>query len=212
MNTVLRVGVLLLFALAVFGSAWYIAFRLRTTLGLRRRWLLRVLVLAALVGSFMSMVPATKSADLVAGLSYVFGGYVLAGYVFLTLAFVLLHVIERAWHLPKAREDSRTIKAVLASLHVKDGLPSVLLQHSPAGAQHAAANGIDLMIAGHTHGGQFFPGTLVAAAMFPFTHGLYHRGPLQVFVSQGAGTYMSRVRLGTSNELNLLRLRPKRSL
>ena len=371
MNTVLRIGVPLLFALAVFGSAWYIAFRVRTTLGLQRRWLLRVLVLAALVGSFMSMVPATKSADLVAGLSYVFGGYFLAGYVFLTLAFVLLHVIERAWHLPKARvgaaalllaagatllsaiwanrfsvveteialpgldrdvvvmqlsdihvghhrgrkylekiveetnrrkpdivlitgdlidseaafvpgeleplarfsapvyyvggnhekyvdaerafalvkkhgvnvlrnqvvetqglqlvgldymnaaedtfdlhpsDDSRTIKSVLAALHLKGNMPSVLMQHSPAGAQYAAATGIDLIVAGHTHAGQFFPGTLVATAAFPFTHGLYHRGPLQVFVSQGAGTYMSRVRLGTSNELNILRLRPKRSL
>ena len=109
-------------------------------------------------------------------------------------------------------DDSRTIKSVLASLHLKDGMPSVLLHHSPAGAQYAAANGIDLMIAGHTHGGQFFPGTLVATAIFPFTHGLYRRGPLQVFVSQGAGTFMSRVRLGTSNELNILRLRPKRSL
>ncbi len=107
-------------------------------------------------------------------------------------------------------DDSRTIKAVLASLRLKNGMPSVLLHHSPAGAQYAAANGIDLMIAGHTHGRQFFPGTLVAAAVFPFTRGLYRRGPLQVFVSQGAGTYMSRVRLGTSNELNVLRLRPTR--
>ena len=103
MNTALRIGVPLLFALAVFGSAWYIAFRLRTSLGLQRRWLLRVLVMAALVGSFMLMMPATKSADLVAGLSYVLGGYLFAGYLFLTLAFILLHVIERAWHLPKAR-------------------------------------------------------------------------------------------------------------
>ena len=63
MNAALRVGVLLLFALALFGSAWYIAFRLRTTFGLQRRWLLRVLVMAALVGWFMLMVPATKSAD-----------------------------------------------------------------------------------------------------------------------------------------------------
>jgi len=63
------------------------------------------------------------------------------------------------------------------------------------------------MIAGHTHGGQFFPGTLVAKVVFPFTHGLHHRGPLQAFVSQGAGTFMSRVRGGTSNESNLLRLR-----
>ena len=369
MNTVLRVGVLLLFALTVFGSAWYTAFRLRTTFGLQRPWLWRVLVLAALVGSFMLMVHATKSPAVVAGLSYVLGGYLFAGYVFLTLAFVFLHIIERAWYLPKARvgaaalllaagatlvgglwannfsvveteialpglgrdviamqlsdihvghhrgrkylerivevtnqrqpdivlitgdlidseaaflpgeleplahfsapvfyvggnheiyvdaertfasvkqygvkalrsqvvethglqlvgldymnadegafdlhpsDDSRTIKSVLASLHLKDAMPSVLLHHSPAGAQYAAAHGIDLMIAGHTHGGQFFPGTLVAMAIFPFTHGLYHRGPLQVFVSQGAGTYLSRVRLGTSNELNILRLRATR--
>jgi hypothetical protein len=101
MNTVLRAGAALLFLLALFSSAWYIAFRLRTTFGLQRRWLLRVLVMAALVGSFMMMVPATKSADLVAGLSYVLGGYLFAGYVFLTLAFVLLHVIEWAWHIPK---------------------------------------------------------------------------------------------------------------
>ena len=94
MNAVLRVGALLLFALAVFGSAWYIAFRLRTTFGLRRRWLLRALVVAALVGWLMLLVPATKSADVVAGLSYILGGYLFAGYVFLTLAFVLLHVIE----------------------------------------------------------------------------------------------------------------------
>ena len=104
MNTVLRLGVLLLFALAVFGSAWYIAFRLRTTFGLQRRWPLRAFVMAALVGSFMLMGLATKSADVAVGLSCNFlGGYVFAGYLFLTLAFVLLHVIERVWHIPKAR-------------------------------------------------------------------------------------------------------------
>ena len=67
----LLVSVLLLFLLACFGSAWYIAFRLRTTFGLQRRWWWRVLVMAALAGSFMLMVPATKSADVVAGLFYV---------------------------------------------------------------------------------------------------------------------------------------------
>jgi uncharacterized protein len=369
MNAMLRVGVLLLFAVAVFGSAWYVAFRLRTTFALEREWLLRILVMATLVASFISMERATKSADVVAGLSYVVGGYLFAGYVFLTLAFGCLQVIERAWRIPNARvgaaalllaagatlvgglwangfsvveteivlpgldrdvvamqlsdihlghhrgraylekiveetnrrrpdivlitgdlidsqaafvpgeldplarfsapvyyvggnhekyvgaerafalvktygvnvlrgqvvethglqlvgldymnadedafdlhpsDDPRTIKSVLASLHMKGGMPSVLLQHSPVGARYAAAHGIDLMIAGHTHRGQFFPGTLIAMAVFPFTHGLYQRGPLQVFVSQGAGTFMSRVRLGTSNELNILRLRPAR--
>jgi hypothetical protein len=108
MNTVLRVGVLLLFALAVFGSVWYIAARLRTTFGLRR-WPLRVLVLAALVAWFILQLPATKSASGLAGLSYVLGGYLFAGYVFLTLAFVVLQVIERAWPIPKARAGAAAL-------------------------------------------------------------------------------------------------------
>ena len=103
MNTVLRVGALLLFAVAAFGSAWYVAFRLRTTLGLEQRWPLRVLVMAALVGAFASMMLATKSAHVVAGLSYVLSGYLFAGYVFLTITFALLQVVEKAWHIPSAR-------------------------------------------------------------------------------------------------------------
>jgi len=99
---------------------------------------------------------------------------------------------EHTFELHPSR-DPRTIKSVLASLHLEEGTPSVLLHHSPTGAQYATAKGIDLMIAGHTHGGQFFPGTLVSRAVFPFTHGLYQRGPLQVFVSQrGGDVHVSR--------------------
>ena len=60
MNAVLRVGVLLLFALALFGSGWYTTSRLRTAFGLQRRWQLGVLVTAALAGWFMLMLPATE--------------------------------------------------------------------------------------------------------------------------------------------------------
>ena len=118
MNTALRVSALLLFALVVFGSAWYVAFRLRTTFGLHWRWLSRVLVMAALVAWFTLMVPATKSADVVAGPSYVLGGYLFAGYVFLTLAFVLLHVIERAWHIPKARAGVAALLLAVGRRHL----------------------------------------------------------------------------------------------
>ena len=119
MNTVLRVGVLLLLSLALFGSGWYIVSRWRTTFGLQRPWLLRVLVMAALVGWFMLMLPATKSADVVAGLSYVLGGYLFAGYVFLTLAFVLLHVIER---------DTRYLRVLIKQQVGERGLRSLNLR------------------------------------------------------------------------------------
>ncbi|QRN95909.1 metallophosphoesterase [Archangium violaceum] len=105
-------------------------------------------------------------------------------------------------------DDKRTIKSVLPGIPLRSDVPSVLMHHSPVGARYAAAAGIDLMVSGHTHGGQVFPFTLLAALIFPFNRGLDHQDETQVFVSQGAGTFMARVRVGTSNELNLLRLKP----
>jgi predicted MPP superfamily phosphohydrolase len=104
--------------------------------------------------------------------------------------------------------DPRTIKATLQNLPLAPGIPSVLLHHSPVGAAYAEAAGFDLTLAGHTHAGQFFPNTLLAPLIFPFNHGLYRQGKLQVFVSAGAGTFLLRSRLGSSNEIVLLRLVP----
>ena len=63
------------------------------------------------------------------------------------------------------------------------------------------------MVSGHTHAGQMFPGTLLVPLFFPFHRGLYDEGDMKVFVSQGAGTFGLRMRLGTSNEIDLLRLK-----
>jgi predicted MPP superfamily phosphohydrolase len=38
--------------------------------------------------------------------------------------------------------------------------------------------------------------------------GLYKHGNMQVFVSQGVGTFLQRIRLGSANQLDLLRLHP----
>lgn len=106
-------------------------------------------------------------------------------------------------------DDRRTVESVLAGLPLKSGSPSLLMHHSPVGARYVAAKGIDLMISGHTHAGQVFPFTALAALVFPFNRGLHREGATTVFVSQGAGTFMARVRVGASNELNLLRLKPE---
>ena len=108
--------------------------------------------------------------------------------------------------------DPRTIKATLQNLGLAPGTPSVLLHHSPVGVAYAEAAGFDLMLSGHTHGGQFFPGTLLAALIFPFSDGLYRQGKLQVFVTVGAGTFLQRIRLGSRNEIVLLRLIPADAL
>lgn len=104
--------------------------------------------------------------------------------------------------------DTRTVKDVVAGLSLDASLPSILMQHSPAGAQYVEQAGVDLMVAGHTHAGQVFPGTLIAPLIFPFNRGLYRQGDLQIYVSQGVGTFLLPIRLGSSNEIDLLRLLP----
>jgi predicted MPP superfamily phosphohydrolase len=106
-------------------------------------------------------------------------------------------------------KDKRTVKNVLQTIPLKDDQPSVLVHHSPVGVRYASAKGIELMLSGHTHAGQMFPGTLLASLVFPFTKGLYKEGSTKVFVSQGAGTFGPRIRLGSTNEINLIRLKAK---
>ncbi|MGG0175848.1 metallophosphoesterase [Gottfriedia acidiceleris] len=106
-------------------------------------------------------------------------------------------------------DNTNTIKSVLANLSINKEIPSVLMHHSPVGAKYAAAAGIDLMLSGHTHAGQIFPFTLLSELIFPYNRGFHEHGKMKVFVSEGAGTYMMRGRLGSSNEINLLHLAPE---
>lgn len=83
----------------------------------------------------------------------------------------------------------------------------ILLAHRPGVARRAAAIGYDLLLAGHTHGGQFFPWTLVVRAVHEFHEGLRRVDRMWVYVSHGTGTWGPPLRLGTVPEVTLLTLR-----
>ena len=103
----------------------------------------------------------------------------------------------------------QTIREELPRILVDDDEPILLLHHSPVGLEYIAEFGTDLMLTGHTHAGQVFPGTVLAPLVFRLNRGLYDLDGMQVFVSQGAGTYMPRMRLGSSNTIHSLTLVPR---
>lgn len=106
-------------------------------------------------------------------------------------------------------QGKATIEKMLPTLGLDPIRPSILIHHSPVGIPYANKAGVDLFIAGHTHGGgQIFPATVLAEwLVFPYSSGLYRVGKMQLFVSPGIGTFMLPLRIGTRNELTLLRLR-----
>lgn len=103
--------------------------------------------------------------------------------------------------------SSETIQSVLPTLDIDPKRASLLMHHNPVGAKYAAENGINLYLAGHTHAGQLFPATLVAELMFEYNKGLYrYDDNMQIYVSQGTGTFGPPMRLGTHSELTILNL------
>jgi len=99
-------------------------------------------------------------------------------------------------HVPPSRPDARE--------------PLLLLAHSPDIFAEASAAGVDLVLAGHTHGGQLcLPGGLplwTNTRRGRFGGGLFQRGHTRMFVTRGVGTGLVRARLFCPPEVALVRL------
>jgi hypothetical protein len=109
---------------------------------------------------------------------------------------------------------------------VRRDMPNLLLSHNPNSFHRAAELGIELSLAGHTHGGQvkfeIVDHSVSPARLFtPFVAGLYHlpmhghagaasANGLQkaaLYVNRGLGTFGFPVRIGVPPEITLLTLR-----
>ncbi|MDR0311527.1 MAG: metallophosphoesterase, partial [Acidobacteriota bacterium] len=99
-----------------------------------------------------------------------------------------------------------TVKDTLPVLDLSGDNPKVVLHHGPWGIEYMNKHGVDLALTGHTHAGQIFPASLIAKKNFPYNRGLYEYNGTYMYVSQGAGTFLPRMRLGTNNEINLITL------
>ncbi|MGA7614726.1 MAG: metallophosphoesterase [Thermoanaerobaculia bacterium] len=86
----------------------------------------------------------------------------------------------------------------------------ILLSHIPAQVDTAAASGVGLMLAGHTHGGQIWPFGLFVRMAYPYSAGRYEAGPTTVIVCRGTGTWGPRMRLWAPNEILRIVLRSAR--
>lgn len=84
----------------------------------------------------------------------------------------------------------------------------VLLAHQPTTCTDAHQAGFDLMLSGHTHGGQFFPWSLFVPLAHPYNRGLHlHRERMWVYVNSGTGYWGPPMRFGLPAEVTALTLK-----
>jgi predicted MPP superfamily phosphohydrolase len=101
--------------------------------------------------------------------------------------------------------DPQRYQQILRRIALDRTRPSVLLLHAPMQLPIAEAEAVSLQLSGHTHGGQFFPYTLIAQRVWgKFIYGLNRLGNMQVYTSYGAGTWGPPLRVGTRPEIVVL--------
>jgi uncharacterized protein len=86
----------------------------------------------------------------------------------------------------------------------------LLLAHNPIVLRRAVRAGVDLVLSGHTHGGQVALRSERSASGRPrrrLLKGLGRQGNTQIYVNRGLGTVILPVRYGCPPEVSLLELR-----
>ena len=100
------------------------------------------------------------------------------------------------------------IPDIYKALENRENSPTVLLAHQPKYIENIEnTKGIDLILCGHTHGGQIFPFNFLVKLQQPYLKGLNkHNEYTQVYVNKGTGFWGPPMRLGASSEITLLKL------
>lgn len=119
-----------------------------------------------------------------------------------------VHVLHNAWVEPRPslilagvedltyNNDAVTAAASLAqTLSGRPPGATILLSHAPLPADIIAGKGVDLLLSGHTHGGQIWPFGYLVSQRFPLLEGRYEFGGMTAIVSRGTGTWGPRMRL-----------------
>lgn len=87
--------------------------------------------------------------------------------------------------------------------------PIVLMDHQPLKSGETEDLGVDLLLSGHTHRGQLFPGAIITSIIYGLDWGLTRYGDMQAVVSSGYGTWGPPVRIGSNSEIVVLKLKFK---
>jgi predicted MPP superfamily phosphohydrolase len=107
------------------------------------------------------------------------------------------------------RADFHPPDAAAAYQGLDQNKPCIVLAHQPKMITEMDDYRCDLMLSGHTHGGQIFPFGLLVMAAQPYLAGLHrHASDRQIFVSRGTGYWGPPLRFLAPSEISQILIEP----
>ncbi len=113
--------------------------------------------------------------------------------------------------LQSLRFNTMPVDTYKAFENVNRSIPTIVLSHQPKSVEILEEKDYDLMLSGHTHGGQIFPFGFLVMLQQPFLAGLHDvTATKQIFVSRGTGYWGPPVRVFAPSEISVLDLVSKK--
>lgn len=106
-----------------------------------------------------------------------------------------------------ASRDNYSKQPLSEILKDREDKPILYMQHTPDTIDETVENNVFLQVSGHTHKGQFFPGSLFTKKIFKLDYGYKKFQDTNVVVSSGYGTWGPPIRIGTQSETVLIKIR-----
>ncbi|MCF7831600.1 MAG: metallophosphoesterase [Candidatus Pacebacteria bacterium] len=101
-----------------------------------------------------------------------------------------------------ARESVEETKNRITRSGYTSEMPSITLLHDPKNMQAMSDAGMSFVVSGHTHGGQFFPASILVKLIYKqYTRGFAVTGTMPSFTTIGVGTALSPARLESRPEI-----------
>ncbi len=104
-------------------------------------------------------------------------------------------------------ETRKTPEEITADLDKTS--PIVVIDHEPDELEDLNAAGVDLDLAGHTHNGQMWPGTLTIGFFWENPYGEMKVGNMTNIVTSGVGVFGANMRVGTIPEIAVIDVKSK---
>ena len=127
----------------------------------------------------------------------------------------LIGIDDPTFNFNTYRNDSTIIQDSLVPIQYNKNNFNILLSHRPELIETYAKNNFDLVLSGHSHGGQIripFIGGLIAPnqGLFPkYTNGIYETDNTKMIVSRGIGNSILPFRVNNRPELVIIELKNK---
>lgn len=100
--------------------------------------------------------------------------------------------------------ERQSIEALTAGMDQTK--PILVINHEPDELETYEKNGVDVLLSGHTHAGQFFPLTIVQPFAWENYWGIKQIGSLYSIVTSGVGVYGPDIRVATDSEIMVVNM------